>query len=80
MPVPMGIGRLGFDNTVFKRKFRYTFELFNICGGQRMERWYVKSAARPNLNIEETEINVMMNNIIKPTINTAPFCRDNGAR
>lgn len=59
MPVDMGIGRLGFDNTVFKRKFRYTFELFNICGGQSVERWYVKMAARPNLSIEETEVNFL---------------------
>ncbi len=59
MAIPMGIGRLGFDNTVFKRKFRYTFELFNICGAQRVERWYVKLASRPNLSIEETEINFL---------------------
>lgn len=61
----MGIGRLGFQNTVFKRKFRFTFELQEICssgvsgGGGSIPPSYVKVAARPNLEIEETEINYL---------------------
>jgi hypothetical protein len=55
----MGIGRLGFQNLVFKRKFRYTFELEDICLGGSVPRHYVKLAARPNLSIEETEINFL---------------------
>jgi len=57
MPIPMGIGRLGFDNVIFKRKFRWTFEIRDICEGQTVPSHYVKLAARPNLSIEETEIN-----------------------
>lgn len=57
--IPMGIGQLGFQNLIFKRKFRYTFELFNICGEDSVPRHYVKLAARPNLSIEETEVNFL---------------------
>jgi len=61
MAIPMGIGALGFSNTIFKRKFRYTFEVFNICGNasKRVPASYVKTAARPNLAIEETEVNFL---------------------
>jgi hypothetical protein len=55
----MGIGNLGFSNLVFKRKFRFTFELQNICGTQSVPASYVKLASRPNLNIEEVEINYL---------------------
>lgn len=57
--IPMGIGQLGFSNLVFKRKFRYTFELFDICGGDHVPKHYIKLAARPNLSIEETEVNFL---------------------
>lgn len=57
--IPMGIGRLGFSNLIFKRKFRYTFQLDDICGGQSVEPHYVKLASRPNLSIEETEVNFL---------------------
>lgn len=57
--IPMGIGQLGFSNLVFKRKFRYTFELFDICGSDSVPKHYVKLAARPNLSIEETEVNFL---------------------
>lgn len=61
MAIPMGIGALGFSNTIFKRKFRYTFEVTNICGnaGRTVPSSFVKMAARPNLSIEETEINYL---------------------
>lgn len=57
--IPMGIGNLGFSNLVFKRKFRFTFELFNICGNGSVPKHYVKVAGRPNLTIDETEINFL---------------------
>ena len=57
--IGMGIGNLGFSNAVFKRKFRFTFELINICGNQTVPRHYVKVAARPSLGIDETEINYL---------------------
>lgn len=57
--IPMGIGQLGFKNLVFKRKFRYTFVLEEICGNQRVPEHFVKVASRPNLSIEETEINFL---------------------
>lgn len=61
MAQPMGIGALGFNNTIFKRKFRYTFTITNICGnqGRTVPESYVKTAARPNLAVEETEINFL---------------------
>lgn len=57
--IPMGIGQLGFKNLIFKRKFRYTLEFQDICGTQSVPRHYVKTASRPNLAIEETEINFL---------------------
>jgi hypothetical protein len=55
----MGIGQLGFKNLVFKRKFRFTFELQDICGKGTVPAHYVKVASRPNLEVEETEINYL---------------------
>lgn len=57
--IPMGIGNLGFSNTVFKRNFRFTFELKDICGGGSVPKHYVKTAGRPNIEIEETELNFL---------------------
>lgn len=53
----MGIGKLGGSQLIFKRKFRWTFRVDEICGGQSVEEHFVKIASRPNLSIEETEIN-----------------------
>jgi len=60
----MGIGNLGFKNLIFKRKFRYTLVLEEICSGsgakaQTVPEHYVKVASRPNLAIEETEVNFL---------------------
>lgn len=62
--LPMGIGALGFSNLVFKRKFRFTFELQGICagksgGGSSVSKSFVKIAARPHLSVDETEINFL---------------------
>jgi hypothetical protein len=55
----MGIGLLGDKNIVFKRKFRWTFQVQDICGSSSIPESFVKLAARPNLSIEETEINFL---------------------
>lgn len=57
----MGIGALGFNNVIFKRKFRYTFEVFNVCGqsANNIPASYVKTASRPTIAVEETEINFL---------------------
>lgn len=61
MAQEMGIGNLGFKNTVFKRKFRFTFEITEVCDnpGRFVPASFVKVAARPSLTIEETEINYL---------------------
>jgi len=57
----MGLGKLGDRSLVFKRKFRWTFAVQDICktksGSVNVPDSFVKLAARPNLTIEETEIN-----------------------
>lgn len=58
MAQPMGLGKLGGSDIVFKRKYRWTFVLISPCGGVVPEHT-VKLAARPNLTIEETEINFL---------------------
>jgi len=55
----MGIGKLGDRNLIIKRRFRWTFKVTNICRGQTVEEHFVKLAARPNLTIEETEVNFL---------------------
>lgn len=54
----MGLGQLGGADIVFKRKYRWTFVLESPCGGVVPEHT-VKLASRPNLTIEETEINFL---------------------
>lgn len=53
----MGMGTIGNPGIIFKRKYRWTFSL-NTCAGEIPE-WQVKLAARPNISIEETEINFL---------------------
>jgi hypothetical protein len=55
--INMGMGALASANAIFKRKYRWTFELNTPCG--RIPETIVKVAARPNINIEETEINYL---------------------
>lgn len=56
---PMGIGVIGQPDVVFKRRFRWTFELFGFCKNEKnvIPEHFVKIASRPNIGIEETEIN-----------------------
>jgi hypothetical protein len=53
----MGLGALANPNAVFKRKYRWTFKLNTPCG--EIPETIVKLASRPNLSIEETEINFL---------------------
>lgn len=55
----MGLGRLGGSTLVFKRKFRWTFEIREVCGSRTIPRDFVKISARPNITIEDTEINFL---------------------
>ena len=59
MPINMGIGKLGDGKIIHKRKFRWTFEVLREPAGRNVPASFVKVAARPNLNIEETEINFL---------------------
>lgn len=56
---PMGIGVIGRPDITFKNKFRWTFEIQGFCNNMknRVPEHFVKVAARPNLSIEEVEIN-----------------------
>ena len=56
---PMGIGVIGQPDITFKRKFRWTFEVFGFCNNEKnvIPEHFVKVASRPNLSIEETEVN-----------------------
>lgn len=56
----MGLGRIGSVRTlVFKRKFRWTFRIEEVCGGRTVPEFYVKLASRPNITIDEQEINFL---------------------
>jgi hypothetical protein len=56
MAIPMGLDKIGQKDIVFKRKFRWTFAL-DVCQGKKVPEFFVKLAARPNISIEEVEIN-----------------------
>lgn len=53
----MGIGPLGQPNMIIKRKFRWTLAITTPCGN--IPAYPCKNAARPNLEVEETEINFL---------------------
>ena len=59
MAQPMGLGTIGTEKIIHKRKFRWTFAVDKICGSHKVEPHFVKLASRPNLSIEETEINYL---------------------
>ena len=54
----MGLGELADVELRFKRKFRWTFRIEEACNGT-VPDFYVKLASRPNLSIDETEINFL---------------------
>ena len=53
----MGIGQLGAPNIIIKRKFRWTLQI--QAGPFYVPEYYVKAAARPNLEIDELELNFL---------------------
>jgi hypothetical protein len=54
MAQPMGIGHVGQPGTIIKRKFRYTIQFTGPWG--QVPEHYVKVAARPQLEIDELEV------------------------
>ena len=61
MAKPMGLDQLVANpNLVFKRKYRWTFTITPYCSRTKaIPSYFVKLASRPNLTIEETEINYL---------------------
>ena len=61
MAQAMGIGALGGPKLVYKRKFRWTMAITPNCqkNNKQIPYYFVKLAARPNLSVEETEINFL---------------------
>ena len=57
----MGIGVIGQPNITFKRKFRWTFAIEGFCGdkSRKVPEYFVKTAGRPNIAIEELELNFL---------------------
>ena len=57
----MGIGGVGDQDTLFKRKFRFLFGI-EFCIGKASRQvapTYVKSASRPKINIDPVELNFL---------------------
>lgn len=54
----MGLGKLGGNDVIHKRKFRWTFAVKRE-NGNNVPASFVKMAARPNISFEETEINFL---------------------
>lgn len=53
----MGMGAIGGPDIVFKRKYRWTFDV--QWGSVNIPAAFVKVAKRPSLTVEETEINYL---------------------
>lgn len=61
----MGLGDIGGPNVIFKRKYRWTLAIDTACG-RDIPPSFVKLAARPNLSLEETEINYLHGKMFIP--------------
>ena len=55
----MGLGRLGDPDIVHKRKFRWFMEIYYCNFNNYVPGHFVKTASRPNITIEEIEINFL---------------------
>jgi hypothetical protein len=53
----MGIGKLGQPGVIIKRKFRWTLEFATPAGP--VPRHYVKTSGRPQLDLDELELNFL---------------------
>jgi hypothetical protein len=65
----MGLGDLGTGNVVFKRKFRWTFEINWCCNStpaRQVPASFVKMGNRPQIEIDETEINYLNGKMFIP--------------
>ena len=61
-PIPMGLGAIGTGNLIFKRQFRWTMEIQYCINGSNyitVAEQLVKVGARPQLDIEETQIDYL---------------------
>lgn len=56
---PMGMGMFANPMASLKRKYRWTFTVDFPAGGEGIPEHFVKSAARPNLEVEELEMNFL---------------------
>jgi len=55
----MGIGLLGAPDTILKRKFRFLFGIKYCDGAKEVSPSFVKMASRPDITIEDTELNFL---------------------
>ena len=55
----MGLGQIASGNVIFKRKYRWTLRLDTHCASQSIPEYFVKTTNRPQIDIEETEINFL---------------------
>lgn len=55
----MGIGALGDQNTLLKRKFRFLFGIDFCNHSKQVSPSFVKMASRPDITIEDTELNFL---------------------
>jgi len=67
-PLRMGLGALGNGDVIFKRKFRWTFEIDWCCatGGRQVPASFVKMGNRPQIDFEEIEINYLNGKMFIP--------------
>jgi hypothetical protein len=65
----MGLGALGNGDVIFKRKFRWTFEIAWCCSvgqGRTVPASFVKMGNRPQIDFEEIEINYLNGKMFIP--------------
>jgi len=61
----MGLGNLGRGDTIFKRKFRWMFEVPSIVG-EGMNMYPPSAAARPKLTFNDFQVNHLVETITIP--------------
>jgi hypothetical protein len=64
----MGLGALGNGDVIFKRKFRWTFEVEYCCNTfpRQVPASFVKMGNRPQIDFEEIEINYLNGKMFIP--------------
>ena len=64
----MGLGTLGKDSTVFKRKFRWLFDIEGVSQGEggSLPALPPKSGARPNISFNEIKVEHLTETIYYP--------------